>query len=232
MSASPVALREAAMTGPGDEAAWHPVARSDDAIPRHVYQAKLQGRELALWRADDGYMNAWENRCLHRGVRLSVGSNLGTELRCIYHGWRYSSRTAGCTYIPAHPADAPAQTICNRIFPCEERYGLVWVTENDGGSPPSLSALDTGSPFPLRSLPFNASTELVLEQLSQYRIPPGTLSPSDEDQQVGFDELDSFTVELRNLGNDGAEAIVVFVQPVDSGQCVVRPVLSQPPGRG
>lgn len=89
---------------------WHPIAASYDLPFRHVFHAQLLGREFAVWRADDGYVNIWENRCLHRGVRLSIGINDGRELKCQYHGWRYSNRTAGCTYIPAHPADAPART--------------------------------------------------------------------------------------------------------------------------
>lgn len=97
-------------------AQWYPVASSTDLPMRHVYQGQLWGRELAVWRADDGFVNVWENRCLHRGVRLSIGLNEGRELRCIYHGWRYANRTAGCTYIPAHPADAPARTICNNTY--------------------------------------------------------------------------------------------------------------------
>ena len=52
---------------------WHPIAASTDLVPRHVYHAQLLGRELAVWRADDGHVNVWENRCLHRGVRLSSG---------------------------------------------------------------------------------------------------------------------------------------------------------------
>jgi len=99
------------------ERLWHPLASLHDLVPRHVFWGRLLGRELAVWRADDGFVNVWENRCLHRGVRLSVGTNDGRELICRYHGWRYASRTAGCTYIPAHPADAPARTICNRTFP-------------------------------------------------------------------------------------------------------------------
>jgi phenylpropionate dioxygenase-like ring-hydroxylating dioxygenase large terminal subunit len=87
-----------------------------DLPPRHVYHGQLWGRELAVWRADDGFVNVWEKRCLHRGVRLSIGLNEGHELRCLYHGWRYANRTAGCTYIPAHPADAPARTICNNTY--------------------------------------------------------------------------------------------------------------------
>ena len=52
---------------------WYPIASSDDLPFRHVYQGQLLGRELAVWRADDGNVNVWENRCLHRGVRLSIG---------------------------------------------------------------------------------------------------------------------------------------------------------------
>ena len=115
---------------------WYPVARSDDLPLRHIFHGLLQGRELALWRADDGHVNIWENRCLHRGVRLTIGHNEGRELRCQYHGWRYANRSAGCTYIPAHPADAPARTICNVTFPMVERYGLVWTTESPIGEIP------------------------------------------------------------------------------------------------
>jgi len=105
---------------------WYPIAASHDLPFRHVYHAKLLDQELAVWRADDGFVNIWQNRCLHRGVRLSIGINDGQELKCQYHGWRYTNRTAGCTYIPAHPEKAPARTITNRIFPCVERFGLVW----------------------------------------------------------------------------------------------------------
>jgi len=144
---------------------WFPIGRTDDAPFRHVHQAKLLGRELAVWRADDGFVNVWDNRCLHRGVRLTVGMNEGVELRCLYHGWRYASRTGGCTYIPAHPADAPAQTICNRTFPAVERDGLIWTTLGDNGphEPPPEAGLDNA--FALRSLPFSAAPDLVRRHL-------------------------------------------------------------------
>ena len=118
---------------------WHPIAAADDLPFRHVYHGQLLGREFAVWRADDGYVNVWENRCLHRGVRLSIGINDGRELKCQYHGWRYSNRTAGCTYIPAHPADAPARTITNRTYPAVERYGLVWTAEQPEGEVPTVA---------------------------------------------------------------------------------------------
>lgn len=145
---------------------WHPVASSGDLVPRHVFAGEIWGQELALWRADDGHVNAWENRCLHRGVRLTTGVNLGSELMCQYHGWRYANRTAGCTYIPAHPADAPARTICNRVYPALERHGLVWVALEGTIEAAVLPELPENG-LALRPIPIDvppAEVEAVLDQ--------------------------------------------------------------------
>ena len=225
---------------------WYPVAGSNDAPFRHVAQAKLLGRELAVWRADDGYVNAWENRCLHRGVRLSVGGNEGTELRCLYHGWRYASRTGGCTYIPAHPADAPAPTICNQTFPCVERHGLIWVAEGAGsaegeGAGPTVAALDAGHSLPLRALPFDAPPSLVIDQLAHYRFRPSALAARGDD---GGEAAVTATVvddeptiggpwfRIRSRVGEEVSTLIGFVQPVDGGHGVVRPVLVEGPSPG
>lgn len=117
---------------------WFPVCRGGDAVPRHVVHTALLGQELAVWRADDGTVNAWENRCPHRGVRLSIGTNLGHALKCRYHGWTYESGSARCIAIPCHPRLTPAAAIRVRAYPCAERQGFVWVRleeegDGDGG---------------------------------------------------------------------------------------------------
>lgn len=143
---------------------WYPIAASADLPPRHVYHGELLGQELAVWRADDGYVNVWENRCLHRGVRLSIGLNLGQSLKCQYHGWLYSSRTSNCTYIPAHPENAPVRLICNRTFPATERYGLVWSRLEGGGDLPEIPGLEDQG-LVLRGIPVKASAETVIAAL-------------------------------------------------------------------
>lgn len=195
---------------------WHPIAAADDLVFRHVYHGKLLGRELAVWRADDGFVNVWENRCLHRGVRLSIGVNDGRELVCAYHGWRYANRTAGCTYIPAHPADAPARTICNRTFDAVERHGLVWSGEEPDGSPPEAPELDGAETLVLRSLPVNAGAGLVIDGLAGYdpESAPGLARRGDDATVLEYD--------------DGT-VIAFFVQPVDSDRSVIRPVLAPAP---
>jgi ferredoxin-NADP reductase/nitrite reductase/ring-hydroxylating ferredoxin subunit len=208
---------------------WHPIAASHDLPYRHVFHAQLLGREFAVWRADDGYVNVWENRCLHRGVRLSIGINDGRELKCQYHGWRYANRTAGCTYIPAHPADAPARTITNRTYPAVERYGLVWSGEQAEGEGPSVPALDGKAPLALRGIPVNAPGELVLAALASYRFQPVERIEGNTAETTA-EAIDGSSIALM-ARDDGAETLAVFfVQPVDAGRAVIRGVLDRDPG--
>lgn len=191
------------------QAAWYPVASSDDLPFRHVYHGQLLGQELAIWRADDGYVNVWENRCLHRGVRLSIGINDGAELKCQYHGWRYANRTAGCTYIPAHPADAPARRITNRTYPVKERFGLVWAALS--GDAPEIDLAEAG--FALRPMPVNALPEMVLSALVA--------------QGEAVTQLPPLGAALVLAGAPGRATY--FVQPVDSARAVIRGVVDAEP---
>ncbi len=205
---------------------WHPIASSEDLPFRHVFHGQLLGREFAVWRADDDYVNVWENRCLHRGVRLSIGINDGTELKCQYHGWRYANRTAGCTYIPAHPADSPARTICNRTFPAIERYGLVWSTEAPDAELPEFDQLTDA--LSLRPIPVNATPELVVDRLAGYSFQPSGLLDG-EAAPTSVEARSEFSVALRAEAGDAATHAVFFVQPVDSDRSVIRGVLDTAP---
>jgi ferredoxin-NADP reductase/nitrite reductase/ring-hydroxylating ferredoxin subunit len=185
---------------------WYPVASSADLPLRHVYHGQLLGRELAIWRADDGNVNVWENRCLHRGVRLSIGVNEGGELKCQYHGWRYANRSAGCTYIPAHPADAPARRITNTTYPSVEAFGLVWSANNGAKEFAPFPGSEAGDWFALRPVPVNAPAQDVLAGLA--RIAPAEVLPG-------------FGIRLHDA--------VYFVQPVDSARSVIRGLLDSVP---
>jgi phenylpropionate dioxygenase-like ring-hydroxylating dioxygenase large terminal subunit len=108
-------------------ARWFPVARLEELVPRHVARTELLGQEIALWRADDGEVNAWENRCPHRGVRLSIGQNTGAALRCRYHGWRFAGGDGRCTHIPADPSRPPPAVIRATAYEVAVQEGFVWV---------------------------------------------------------------------------------------------------------
>jgi ferredoxin-NADP reductase/nitrite reductase/ring-hydroxylating ferredoxin subunit len=216
------------MTGSDLKSLWFPVAASSDLPRRHVYQGQLLGQEFAVWRADDGQVNVWENRCLHRGVRLSIGLNLGTELKCQYHGWRYASGTASCLYIPAHPANAPPRTIRNRVYPSTERHGLIWSSLDPEQDTPSLPIPDAAQALALRAIPVNAPAPLVLQALQEHRfLPTGASSGTEQDCTSEVTAVANFAVRIM-CGLGGFESTAIFfVQPTSSHGSTIRGLLME-----
>lgn len=64
---------------------WYPVAASWEVGTTPLGLTRL-GENIVLWRDGQGRVHALEDRCPHRGARLSKGWNLGDRLACWYHG--------------------------------------------------------------------------------------------------------------------------------------------------
>jgi phenylpropionate dioxygenase-like ring-hydroxylating dioxygenase large terminal subunit len=79
-----------------------------------------------IWRDRGGSVHAWEDRCPHRGTRLSIGRIADDQLVCAYHGWRFEN-SGRCVHFPALPALTPPESACAHTYLAEERYGLIWV---------------------------------------------------------------------------------------------------------
>lgn len=107
------------------------------------------GRDLVVWRSASGRLSAWDNRCPHRGMRLSFGFVRGETLACLYHGWQYAAESGRCRLIPAHPDLDPPETIHARAYPVGEAHGLIWVAPDDGPLDMPAPGVATA---PLRSL--------------------------------------------------------------------------------
>jgi nitrite reductase/ring-hydroxylating ferredoxin subunit len=112
---------------------WTGVALEHQIQPASSNPVVLNGQALAVWRGEDGPVRIWEDRCPHRGMRLSFGFVRGNTLRCIYHGWAYVA-DGQCAEIPAHPALVPPKTICANSYPAETRYGIVWTRLGEGAA--------------------------------------------------------------------------------------------------
>ncbi len=116
---------------------WTPIALSRD-VPAGVTRAVIvEGAELVIWRGD-GSAHVWEDRCPHRGMRLSLGFVRDNSLNCLYHGWQYGA-SSSCIRIPAHPDLAVSPTIKANAYESAEAGGLIWV--RIAGAEP-LPALD------------------------------------------------------------------------------------------
>jgi phenylpropionate dioxygenase-like ring-hydroxylating dioxygenase large terminal subunit len=106
---------------------WHPVALAADIAAGALLATDLLDTRIVLWRDGGGALHAWEDRCPHRGTRLSLGALQQDTLRCAYHGWAFGG-DGRCKHIPALPALGEA-TLKARVavYQVQERYGLAWV---------------------------------------------------------------------------------------------------------
>jgi nitrite reductase/ring-hydroxylating ferredoxin subunit len=149
--------------------AWHAVALAADIEPGTSAGTRLHERELVVWRDSAGESHVWEDRCPHRGMRLSFGFVRGNHIACLYHGWAYD--TAGqCRAIPAHPDLAVPETIRVPTYASAEASGLVFVWSEMGATPPSPPAARPLTA--LRSLFVEAAPERVAALLAG-RFAPG-----------------------------------------------------------
>jgi phenylpropionate dioxygenase-like ring-hydroxylating dioxygenase large terminal subunit len=104
---------------------WHPVAAGAEvgAAPLAV---RLLERELVLWRAPAAGVQAWDDRCPHRGTRLSLGRVTDGRLECAYHGWQFGPG-GGCRAVPALPGFVPGASHAATVYEAAEAHGVVWV---------------------------------------------------------------------------------------------------------
>lgn len=155
--------------------AWRPVVPSHFLrTGENIVAGFCNGQELALWRSEAGDVHAWENRCPHRGTRLTLGRIINDRLSCAYHGWQFSAGNGKCVAIPAHPDLPPPKNVGAKAFPIAEVDGMVWVADAADGQRESVTPTDKPKAF-LRSVGVRTSQvelerELVRKRFEQVSV--------------------------------------------------------------
>jgi nitrite reductase/ring-hydroxylating ferredoxin subunit len=143
------------------DSGWTPVALSGAIEPGTSAGAVVEGREMVVWRDSGGAAHVWEDRCPHRGMKLSFGFVRGDHIACLYHGWEYD--TGGtCRYIPAHPTLEVPGTICVATYASAEAGGMIWVWTGGGAAEAPPEAAETTA---VRSLYVDAGAEAAAAAL-------------------------------------------------------------------
>lgn len=108
---------------------WWPVAASWMLTEKPMGLTRL-GEKIALWRDKDGAVHCIEDRCPHRGARLSMGWNLGDRIACWYHGVEVGADGV--------VKDVPAVSNCPLVgekaiksYPCIEHMDGIFVWFGD-----------------------------------------------------------------------------------------------------
>jgi len=118
---------------------WY-VAAAEEEVKEKPLGRVILGEPLVFARGGDGAVMAFEDRCAHRHLPLSMGKMVGNTLQCHYHGLRYD-KTGACVRVPGQdhiPTNARV-----RSFPVVERYKWIWVWMGD----PALADPDTITDF-------------------------------------------------------------------------------------
>ena len=185
---------------------WTALALSRDVPPGVTRGVLLAGNELVVWRGNGGTAQVWEDRCPHRGMRLSFGFVRGDSLNCLYHGWQYGAH-GSCQRIPAHPDLAVPPTIRARALAVHEAGGLIWASmESLPGDPPAMPSGLT----PLASTAVWRGAATLRAQLPEgdFVVLPG----SDDAILVAVQELDSRRAMLHALVTAGTDGETAFAQ--------------------
>lgn len=111
---------------------WHVVTASSSLRAKPV-AARLQGRELVLWRSAAG-VHAADDQCPHLGARWSDGQLAKGRLVCPWHGLALDARSPCTALLPTHddgvlvwvqlPGEAPLDA---PVLPERPRDALVSV---------------------------------------------------------------------------------------------------------
>ena len=119
----------------GFDGYWYPVMLSgqlgDKPLP-----VRLFGEDIVFIR-DRGQVFALQDRCPHRGVKLSIGRReFPGTLSCRYHGWTFDVASGR---LVAALTDGPDSPLCGRVsvktFPTAERVGMIWIYKGEGEAP-------------------------------------------------------------------------------------------------
>ena len=109
--------------------AWYPVLPSWRVKDSPVGITRLS-ENIVLWRDNEGQVHAIEDRCPHRGARLSLGWNLGDRVACWYHGIEVdgSGTVQNVPAVNACPLEGQA---CLRAYAVKEVRSVVFLWFGD-----------------------------------------------------------------------------------------------------
>lgn len=116
---------------------WYPVLASWEVQTNPVGITRL-GEQIVVWRDSNGQVQALEDRCPHRGARLSLGWNLGDRIACWYHG----VEVAGDGVVRDVPAVECCPLVGQRMvvsYLVKEAHGAIFlwfgITANQAAEP-------------------------------------------------------------------------------------------------
>jgi phenylpropionate dioxygenase-like ring-hydroxylating dioxygenase large terminal subunit len=109
---------------------WYVVAKSRD-VAANILAVTIWKQNIVLYRDSLGKINALEDRCPHRQVKLSSGKIVNNNLECAYHGWQFNNK-GKCNFVPYLTDKQKLPTCKIKSYPVRELNGFIWVFPGEG----------------------------------------------------------------------------------------------------
>jgi vanillate O-demethylase monooxygenase subunit len=193
---------------------WYVAAWDHELADGKLLARTLLDKPVVLFKGDSGNVVALDDRCAHRGARLSNGRREGDCVRCMYHGLKFDA-SGKCVQIPGQDNIPPKLGV--RSYPVVMRDHLVWIWMGDPALADPAKILD----FPYLRDPawrgkpdymhYNANYLLIVDNLSDFAhlafVHTKTLGGSEEyaykSKPTAIERLDDgFRVERWHMGAD------------------------------
>ncbi|MFM7424572.1 MAG: Rieske 2Fe-2S domain-containing protein, partial [Elainella sp.] len=121
-------------TAPINPCHWYVVARSSE-VSSQPLGVVLWHQPVVLFRDSSGQIQALEDRCPHRQVKLSHGKVIGDKLECAYHGWCFDG-SGECVEVPYLGERQKRPTAKLKRYSVIEQDGFVWLFPGEGNPAP------------------------------------------------------------------------------------------------
>lgn len=116
---------------------WYVIAW-DHEIPAAdapaLFQRKVLGEPVLVYRTADGGFVAMEDRCCHRHAPLSAGRREGDCVRCGYHGLKFAP-DGRCVEIPGYERIPPQARVRTYPVALRNRWLFVWMGDPSKADP-------------------------------------------------------------------------------------------------
>lgn len=153
---------------------WYPVEWDRHVKPGQVVDVSFWGRSIAVFRGKDGSLNAVENRCAHRQLKLSLGVVGDCTLTCAYHGWMYDGE-GRCTQMDHDLFGHTFPRIKIASFPVQVSHGLIWIFPGDRAlagtrTIPAIPELEGPRPWGSIAIDFTwrAHHSMIIDNVSDF----------------------------------------------------------------
>jgi 3-ketosteroid 9alpha-monooxygenase subunit A len=113
---------------------WFFVAYSEELVPGQARPITAFGKDLVLFRGEDGRAALLDAHCPHMGAHLGQGKVKGQCVVCPFHAWTYD-REGQCVEIPYAKKIPPKARVAT--WHMRELNGMIVAWHHIDGAPPS-----------------------------------------------------------------------------------------------